>query len=160
MGHDITAYIKTKDSMVRFEVAYFRISAFNELRNKLFYGTLNGSDEANGGVSGTGVSITFRRKEIETAKEACKYYLNDIDALREYVLNKHSENVDNSVKKFKEIITLVFGDNMEESDVQSEESIEEIKENLVDIIVFHNKILNAYDEAASKNNIEIIVDFY
>jgi hypothetical protein len=52
MGHDITAYIKPKNSVDRVEVAYFRISAFDTLRRKLFYGTLENSEMANGGVSG------------------------------------------------------------------------------------------------------------
>lgn len=160
MGHDITAYIKTKDETDKSEVAYFRISAFNTLRNKLFYGTLNGSEEANGGVSGTGRTISFKRKDIETAKEACKYFLNDIDALKEYVLNKHNEHVEHNVKQFKELITLVFGDGREETDIDSEESVEEIKENLIDIIVFHHKILSAYDDAALRNNVMIEIEFY
>ncbi len=160
MGHDITAYIKTKNSSERSEVAYFRISAFDALRRKLFYGTLNGSEDANGGVSGTAITIKFTRKEIDTAKEGCKYFLNDIDALKEFVLNTYNEKSEQTVKKFEEIITLVFGDQSEPSEMESEDSIEEIKENLVDIVIFHHKIIQAYDDAARVSNIEIEIDFY
>lgn len=160
MGHDITAYIKTKKGADRSEVAYFRISAFDTLRRKLFYGTLNDSEKANGGVSGVGSTIKFTRKEIDTAKEGCKYFLNDIDALKEFVLNNYNERVEQTVKKFEEIITLVFGDQSEISTIENEDSIEEIKENLVDIVIFHHKILQAYDDAARVGNIEIEIDFY
>jgi hypothetical protein len=159
MGHDITAYIKTKNDSERSEIAYFRISAFDALRRKLFYGTLNGSEDANGGVSGNGSTIKFTRKEIDTAKEGCKYFLNDIDALKEFVLNKYNEKSEQTVKKFEEIITLVFGDQSEPAEIGSEDSIEDIKENLVDIVLFHHKILQAYDDAARTNNIEIEIDF-
>jgi len=42
MGHDITAYIRTKNEEPR-EVSYIRISAFDSIRRSLFYNTLNGS---------------------------------------------------------------------------------------------------------------------
>jgi hypothetical protein len=159
MGHDITAYIKTKDGSSKSEVAYFRIGAFNNLRRKLFYGTLNNSEEANGGVSGNGSILTFTRKDIDIAKEGCKYYLNDIDALKEFILEKHNEQVECNMKKFKELIILVFGEEQEEASVATEESVEEIKENLVDIIMFHHKILSADDDAALRNNVKIEIEF-
>lgn len=159
MGHDIQAYIKPKNGVDKVEVAYFRISAFDTLRRKLFYGTLEGSEDANGGVSGTGASITYTRLEIDTAKEGCKYFLDDIDALKEFILNKYNEEVEQNVKKFKELITLVFGDDSVDAEIEPENSLEEIKENLIDIILFHHKILQAYDDAARKNNIEIEIDF-
>lgn len=160
MGHDITAYIKPKNSVDRVEVAYFRISAFDTLRRKLFYGTLENSEMANGGVSGKGATIKYSRKEIDTAKEGCKYFADDIDALKEFILNKYNEDVEQNVKKFKELITLVFGDDREDTEIEPESSVDEIKENLVDIILFHHKTLQAYDDAARKNNVEIEIDFY
>lgn len=160
MGHDITAYIKTKRKDNKNDVAYFRISAFDTLRRKLFYGTLNNAETANGGVSGTGITINYTRKEIETAKEACKYFLDDIDALREFILNKYNEEVEQNVKKFRELITLVFGDDRDDTEIDPDSSVDEIKENLVDIILFHHKILQAYDEAARVSNIEIEIEFY
>lgn len=160
MGHDITAYIKPKNGVDKVEVAYFRISAFDALRRKLFYGTLQNSEIANAGVSGNGSIITYSRKEIETAKEGCKYFVEDIDALKEFILNKSNEDVEQNVKKFKELITMVFGDDSEYTEIEPESSVEEIKENLVDIIIFHHKILQAYDDAARKQNVEIEIEFY
>ena len=159
MGHDITAYIKPKSGVDKIEVTYFRISAFDTLRRKLFYGTLEGSENANGGVSGNGNVLTYTRKEINTAKEACKYFLDDIDALNEFILTKYNVEAEQNVKKFEEILTLVFGNYLEEPEIEIDKSVEEIKENLVDIILFHHKILQAYDDAARKNNIEIEIDF-
>lgn len=159
MGHDITAYIKPKNGVDKVEVAYFRISAFDTLRRKLFYGTLEGSENANGGVSGNGATISYTRGEIDTAKEGCKYFLDDIDALKEFILNTYNEEVEQNVKKFKELITLVFGDDSEDAEIEPESSVEEIKENLIDIILFHHKILQSYDDAARNKNVEIEIDF-
>jgi hypothetical protein len=162
MGHDIYAYIKEKKGKEKEEVAYFRISAFNYLRRKLFYGTLNNSEEANGGVSGNGKTIKFSKKDIETAKEACKYYLDDIDALYEYVLSKENVDAEKTINKFKELITTVFEGNAIEfsNTIEDSTSVEEIKENLVDIILFHHKILDAYLMASRNTNVEIEIDFY
>ncbi len=161
MGHDIYAYVKEKRSDEKQEAAYFRISAFNYLRRKLFYGTLNNAEQANGGVSGNGTSLTFTKDDIETAKEACKYYLEDIDALYEFVLSKTNVEAENNIQKFRELITMVF-DGSESAFSESftdESSVEEIKENLVDIILFHHKILEAYYDASRKKNVEIEIDF-
>ena len=161
MGHDIYAYVKEKRGNEKQEAAYFRISAFNLIRRKLFYGTLENSEEANGGVSGNGTSLTFTKDEINTAKEACKYYLEDIDALYEFVLSKTNVEAEKNVQKFKELITMVFeGSESELSEsIGSESSVEEIKENLVDIILFHHKILEAYHESVRTKNVEIEIEF-
>jgi|688.fasta_scaffold543294_3 hypothetical protein len=161
MGHDIYAYIKEKNSEEKEEVAYFRISAFNYVRRKLFYGTLNNSESANAGVSGNGSTIQFTKDDIQTAKEACKYYLEDIDALYQFVLSKTNIEAEETIKKFRQLIAQVFnGNELEFSEALEDESnVEEIKENLVDIILFHHKVLEAYHDASRRNNIEIEIEF-
>ena len=70
MGHDISAYIKTKstpkDSFEN-EIAYFRIGAFNTSRQRLFYGILPNATSANAGVSGNGSTLDFTEDEIKQA---------------------------------------------------------------------------------------------
>ncbi len=86
MGHDITAFIRTKKTKdvdpkeyykLIPETAYFRISAFNSRRRVLFYNMLEGSKAANGGVSGNGSILEFPVDKIEDAVANCHEFLSE-----------------------------------------------------------------------------------
>ena len=150
MGHDISAYIKTKstpkdDSFYASEneVAYFRIGAFNTTRQRLFYGTLRGSDVANGGVSGNGSCLEFTRGDIENAISACKYYLDDTSSLQDTIL-------DNPIgdESTKEMFISMFQELLPNSGSivdESKPTTEEIREHIADVWKFHEDILSEYD---------------
>lgn len=98
MGHDISAYIRTKSEEPK-EVSYLRISAFNKLRRTLFYNTLVGASTADGGVSGNGSTLEFNRETIENAMNLCMYFLTDDSLLKEKV-NEYME-VNDSDRKMR-----------------------------------------------------------
>lgn len=86
MGHDITAFIRTRKTKTiepdMFfkelpETAYFRISAFNSRRRTLFYNMLEGSKVAMGGASGLGVTLEFSVDKIEDAVANCHEFLGE-----------------------------------------------------------------------------------
>jgi hypothetical protein len=165
MGHDIYAFIK-KENIGKKKlksVSYFRISAFDTERRKIFYGTLKGSENADGGVSGTGCTLTFNYDDILNAKKMCEYFLEDFDLLEEFVLSKVNEKADISVQKFDDAITSLFGAMMKEEGIDdkkdNEEKLFQIKSNLVDTIIFHNQILEAYKKNSKKQKSVIEIDF-
>lgn len=149
MGHDISAYIKTKaDPNPEKEIAYFRINAFNTTRQRLFYGTLNGSERANGGVSGVGLNIEFSRQDIVNAINACKYYLDDDTDAQDFVDSTQFDGEKTS-NEFKEMIRQMLGGQTEEVQVNYKT---EIRENIADIWKFHEDILSEYDDLKKKDD--------
>ena len=162
MGHDISAYIKTKstpkdDSFYASEneVAYFRIGAFNTTRQRLFYGTLRGSDVANAGVSGNGSTLDFTEDEIKQAISACKYYMDDDSSLRENLLEQKME-AEESIKKFASILqhlTSFYGNAINDCITPNDEiSIQDLRENIADIWKFHEDILSAYNDVKNTDD--------
>ena len=150
MGHDISAYIKTKSNPNPNwengkEVAYFRIGAFNTLRKRLFYGIIPNSEVANAGVSGNGSTLDYSREDIVSAINACKYFMEDDDALREVILSQEQRS-DAASKEFRELIEGVFG-KMETSSTDVEESpIDDIREGVAQVWKFCEDILSEYDD--------------
>ena len=152
MGHDISVYIKTKANPnptenweSNSEVAYFRIGAFNTLRQRLFYGILPGSDVANAGVSGDGSTLDFTREDIVTAISACKYFMDDDDALRETILTTVHKG-EETAEQFRGVLNQIFGE-MENAEIISDlTTVEEIREDIVDVWKFCEDILSEYDD--------------
>lgn len=154
MGHDISAYIKTKstpkDSFEN-EVSYFRIGAFNTSRQRLFYGILPNAMEANAGVSGDGSTIDFTEDDIKRAISACKYYMDDDSALREHLLEQTLES-EESVKKFVSILQKIAPNSPSLVDDGEEVSIEDAREDIADIWKFHEDILSAYEDVKTTDD--------
>ena len=150
MGHDISAYIKTKSNPTPNwengkEVAYFRIGAFNTLRKRLFYGIIPNSEVANAGVSGNGSTLDYSREDIVSAINACKYFMEDDDALREVILSQEQRS-DAASKEFRDLIEGVLG-KMETSSTDVEESpIDDIREGVAQVWKFCEDILSEYDD--------------
>jgi len=159
MGHDISAYIKTKSSVTDDdsyspsdgEVAYFRIGAFNTPRQRLFYGILPNAMEANAGVSGDGSTLDFTEDDIKRAISACKYYMDDESALREHLLEQKMEAED-SIKKFTSVLQQIAPNSPPLVDDTYEVSIQDARENIADIWKFHEDILSAYDDVKSTDD--------
>ena len=162
MGHDISAYIKTKstsheDIGMRCdnEVAYFRIGAFNTSRQRLFYGILPNAMTANAGVSGDGSTLDFTEDDIKRAISACKYFMDDDSALREHLLEQRMDAED-SIKKFADTFQQLMFQQLQITPetkpivdrlVSNEDmSIEDARENLASIWKFHEDILSAYND--------------
>lgn len=165
MGHDITAYVKTKadrdpDSSGE-EVAYFRISAFNTIRQRLFYGILPRAESANGGVSGTGETIRFTRDDIAKAMDACEYFMEDDQALRDVVVSKQ-HGQEKTTAEFRDLIDSVFGTNVDYSSLPTENADpQELRLQLADIWEFLNDILTGYDEVRKFDpSAQIRIDFW
>jgi hypothetical protein len=159
MGHDISAYIKTKstpkDSFEN-EIAYFRIGAFNTSRQRLFYGILPNATSANAGVSGNGSTLDFTEDEIKQAISACKYFMDDDSALREHLLEQKME-AEESIKKFAEMfqqlqITPETKPIVDRLVSNEDMSIEDARENLASIWKFHEDILSAYDDVKATDD--------
>lgn len=150
MGHDISVYIKSKSNPNPNwengkEVAYFRIGAFNTLRKRLFYGIIPNSEIANAGVSGDGSTLDYTREDIVSAINACKYFMEDDDALREVILSQEQRS-DAASKEFRDLIEGVFG-KMETSSTDVEESpIDNIREGVAQVWKFCEDILSEYDD--------------
>jgi hypothetical protein len=146
MGHDISAYIKTKstpkDSFDN-EIAYFRIGAFNTSRQRLFYGILPNATSANAGVSGDGSTLDFTEEEIKQAIAACKYFMDDDSALREHLLEQKMEAED-SIKAFAEVFQQIVPSSKPLT-TNEEISIQDARESIADIWKFNEDILSAYD---------------
>lgn len=155
MGHDISAYVKTKDDNNETEVSYFRIGAFNTQRQRLFYGTLPRAQDANAGVSGNGDSIVFTRDEIQKAIDACKYYLDDGELLDENLLSQELEG-EKLIDGFKEVLSKLTGTNIATAPVTFDA---DTKGNLEDIIKFHETILETYD-LTLKNDPTSYIEIY
>lgn len=152
MGHDISAFIKTKanpnpleaDNWSDHEAAYFRINAFNTTRQRLFYGTLRGAAAANGGVSGNGRTIDFTRDDIVNAINACKYYLDDDDDAQDFV-DATVFDAERDGEMVKRVMEQALGVKMGEME-------SEIRENIADIWKFHEDILSEYDDAMKNDD--------
>jgi hypothetical protein len=153
MGHDISAYIKTKstpkDSFEN-EIAYFRIGAFNTSRQRLFYGILPNAKDANAGVSGDGSTLDFTEDDIKRAISACKYFMDDDSALREHLLEQKMEAED-SIKAFAEVFQQIAPSSKPLVD-NEDISIEDARENLASIWKFHEDILSAYDNVKTTDD--------
>jgi hypothetical protein len=153
MGHDISAYIKTKstpkDSFEN-EIAYFRIGAFNTSRQRLFYGILPNATSANAGVSGNGSTLDFTEDEIKQAISACKYFMDDDSALREHLLEQKME-AEESIKAFAEVFQQI-APNIKQLTTNEDVSIEDARENLASIWKFHEDILSAYDDVKATDD--------
>ncbi len=153
MGHDISAYIKTKstpkDSFEN-EIAYFRIGAFNTSRQRLFYGILPNATSANAGVSGNGSTLDFTEDEIKQAISACKYFMDDDSALREHLLEQKMEAED-SIKAFAEVFQQI-APNIKQLTTNEDVSIEDARENLASIWKFHEDILSAYNDVKTTDD--------
>lgn len=153
MGHDISAYIRTKSTpkdSFDGEVAYFRIAAFDVPRQRLFYGILPNAIEANGGVSGDGSIMDFTEDDITRAMSACKYFMDDESALREHLLEQRME-AEESIKQFASIIQQIApnsGSLLEDKEV----SIQSARENIADIWKFHEDILSAYNDVKTTDD--------
>lgn len=156
MGHDISAYVKTKDDNNETEVSYFRIGAFNTQRQRLFYGTLPRAQDANAGVSGNGDSIIFTRDEIQKAIDACKYYIEDGELLDENLLS-HQLKGEESIDMFAEVLSQLTGGKVATAPVTFNN--EDSKNNLEDIIKFHETILETYD-LTLKNDPTSYIEIY
>ncbi len=153
MGHDISAYIKTKSTPKdRFEneIAYFRIGAFNTSRQRLFYGILPNATSANAGVSGNGSTLDFTEDEIKQAISACKYFMDDDSALREHLLEQKME-AEESIKAFAEVFQQI-APNIKQLTTNEDVSIEDARENLASIWKFHEDILSAYDDVKATDD--------
>lgn len=151
MGHDISVYIKNKANPnpsqnwnSSREIARFRIGAFATSRQRLFYGILKGSESANAGVSGNGSSIDFTRQDIVNAINACKYYLDDDNDLKEFVQTNKYEEADKTGEMFKSIFEKVASIKLGELD-DTEIPVEDLREHVADILWFHQNILDEYD---------------
>ena len=153
MGHDISAYIKTKstpkDSFDN-EIAYFRIGAFNTSRQRLFYGILPNATSANAGVSGDGSTLDFTEEEIKQAIAACKYFMDDDSALREHLLEQKMEAED-SIKAFADVFQQI-APNIKKLTTKEDISIEDARENLASIWKFHEDILSAYNDVKATDD--------
>jgi hypothetical protein len=153
MGHDISAYIKTKstpkDSFEN-EIAYFRIGAFNTSRQRLFYGILPNATGANAGVSGDGSTLDFTEDDIKRAISACKYFMDDDSALREHLLEQKMEAED-SIKAFAEVFQQIAPD-IKKLTTNEDISIEDARENIASIWKFHEDILSAYDDVKTTDD--------
>ena len=157
MGHDISAYIKTKYTQVddsyspsNGEVAYFRIGAFNTTRQRLFYGILPKSMGANAGVSGDGSTLDFTEDDIKRAISACKYYMDDEVATTENLLEHEMVAADETVKLFEDVFKKIMP--VMKNEPVFESSYDEIRENIADIWKFHEDILSAYDDVKTDDN--------
>lgn len=145
MGHDISVYIKTKSNpSPNKEVAYFRIGAFNTLRKRLFYGIIPNSEVANAGVSGDGSTLDYTREDIVTAIGACKYFMEDEDALREVILSQEQRSDDVS-KEFRDLIENVFG-KIETSPDTDSSPVDDIREGVAQVWKFCEDIIAEYDD--------------
>ena len=153
MGHDISAYIKTKstpkDSFDN-EIAYFRIGAFNTSRQRLFYGILPNAMDANAGVSGDGSTIDFTEDDIKRAISACKYFMDDDSALREHLLEQKME-AEESIKAFADVFQQI-APNIKKLTTKEDISIEDARENLASIWKFHEDILSAYNDVKATDD--------
>lgn len=163
MGHDITAYIRRKTdtnpgSTEDVEAAYMRIAAFNTMRQRIFYGILKGAEEANGGVSGTGVTLPFTKEDIDEAIKACDYYMEDDEALMDMIGSKpHSKEGD--TKAFLDIIQTMTGSTIDPD--EAEPDYEQIREDLADTWKFLDDVLSAYNDAVEETgSAEILIEFY
>ena len=157
MGHDISAYIKTKSSPTddsfyssENEVAYFRIGAFNTSRQRLFYGILPNATSANAGVSGDGSTLDFTEDDIKQAISACKYFMDDDSALRENLLEQKMEAED-SIEVFAEVFQQI-APNIKKLTTKEDISIEDARENLASIWKFHEDILSAYSDVKTNDD--------
>lgn len=145
MGHDISVYIKTKSNpSPNKEVAYFRISAFNTLRKRLFYGIIPNSEVANAGVSGNGSTLDYTREDIVTAIGACKYFMEDNDVLRDVILSQEQRS-DVASKEFLDLIEGVFGKIELSSPDVDESPIDDIREGVAQVWKFCEDIIAEYD---------------
>lgn len=153
MGHDISAYIKTKstpkDSFDN-EIAYFRIGAFNTSRQRLFYGILPNATSANAGVSGDGSTLDFTEDDIKRAISACKYFMDDDSALREHLLEQKME-AEESIKAFADVFQQI-APNIKKLTTKEDISIEDARENLASIWKFHEDILSAYNDVKATDD--------
>jgi hypothetical protein len=153
MGHDISAYIKTKstpkDSFDN-EIAYFRIGAFNTSRQRLFYGILPNATGANAGVSGDGSTLDFTEDDIKRAISACKYFMDDDSALREHLLEQKME-AEESIKAFADVFQQI-APNIKKLTTKEDISIEDARENLASIWKFHEDILSAYNDVKATDD--------
>jgi hypothetical protein len=157
MGHDISAYIKTKSSPTddsfydsKNEVAYFRIGAFNTSRQRLFYGILPNATSANAGVSGDGSTLDFTEDDIKQAISACKYFMDDDSALRENLLEQKMEAED-SIEVFAEVFQQI-APNIKKLTTKEDISIEDARENLASIWKFYEDILSAYSDVKTNDD--------
>lgn len=160
MGHDISAYIRIKGTQEEepVEVSYFRISAFDTRRQRVFYNTLAGSEVANGGVSGNGSDIVFSRQDIQNTLDALEYYLDDYASLMELV-RKRDSNADEQRERFKKALGSILGQEFENA-MTPDENLDDVRESMEDVadaIKFHNDIIFAYDEAQGDR--EILIHF-
>ena len=153
MGHDISAYIKTKstpkDSFDN-EIAYFRIGAFNTSRQRLFYGILPNAMDANAGVSGDGSTSDFTEDDIKRAISACKYFMDDDSALREHLLEQKME-AEESIKAFADVFQQI-APNIKKLTTKEDISIEDARENIASIWKFHEDILSAYNDVKATDD--------
>jgi hypothetical protein len=153
MGHDISAYIKTKstpkDSFDN-EIAYFRIGAFNTSRQRLFYGILPNAMDANAGVSGDGSTLDFTEDDIKRAISACKYFMDDDSALREHLLEQKME-AEESIKAFADVFQQI-APNIKKLTTKEDISIEDARENIASIWKFHEDILSAYNDVKATDD--------
>lgn len=157
MGHDISAYIKTKYEPTPYEsyaagntdageISYFRIGGFNKLRQRLFYSIIPGSDVANAGFSGDGSLLDFTRDDISKAIEACKYLMEDETALREILLSpKYS--AEETAKQFRGVLEAIFANEPSAKiiDTNTTVTVDEIRKNIADVWKFCDNIIFAYD---------------
>lgn len=186
MGHDITAYIRTKSTSktgketVRKsskKAAYFRIGAFTPDRADIFYGMLPKSLPANAGVSGNGDTIIFDIEEIKQAKAACEYFKTDPDALKVWFQSRHSDHDLEKVKQSHEARKQFAGflgqmlgvdgskilDGMEaqeegyDSSANIDTDSDAVVETLNDTIEFYSDIIKAFN--ASPKAYEVAIEY-
>lgn len=152
MGHDISAFIKTKANPnptenwdPNTEVAYFRIGAFNTLRQRLFYGVIPGSDVANAGVSGDGSTLDFSREDIQKAITACKYFMEDDVALHETILATEHRGAE-TAKEFRSVLNNIFGQMEDVTTISDNSPLDSIREDVADVWEFCENVLTEYDD--------------
>jgi hypothetical protein len=165
MGHDISAYIRTKSTQVdnsyspsTNKVAYFRIGAFSTTRQRVFYGLLPKALDANAGVSGNGSTIDFTDDDIKQAIAACKYYMDDEVATTENLLGQDMVEADETVKVFTDVLKQLMP-NMKNEPVFGETPHGEIREHIADVWKFHEDIISAYEDA-KKNDDSAQIQIY
>lgn len=166
MGHDISVYIKNKANPnpsenwgSSGEITRFRIGAFATSRQRLFYGTLKGSESANAGVSGNGSSIDFTRQDIVNAINACKYYLDDDNDLKNFVQTNKYEEADKTGEMFKSIFEKVASIKLGEPD-DTEIPVEDLREHVADILWFYENILSEYDVALQDDDTSLVQIYF
>ena len=90
----------------------------------------------------------------------CEYFLEDIDSVGDVVLSKRNVKADESVKSFDMAITEMFGHLFkDEENKEEDDEVYNIKSNLVDIIIFHQNIIDAFNEVNPQEDSMIEIDF-